>query len=177
MNKRNQIIDDASRAFETGGFRGTGVDTILAASGVSTRTLYKHFGSRETLVAEVIEARDAAFMQRVRDLPEGADPIGQLFDVLEGWLVDHARHGCMLIRAQGEYAAINPAIAHLAMDRKAAFRTLVGDRVAAVLGHHNDTLRDQVWLLFEGAMAAASIADIAIIATARTAALALAAAA
>ncbi len=173
MDKRAQIIIDASKAFETGGFRGTGVDAILAPSGVSTRTLYKHFASREDLVVAVLEARDADFLSRIRALPEGADPVGHLFDVLEGWLGDHARHGCMLVRVHGEYATANPGIAKFATDHKAAFRTLVGDRIQAVLGHQDDMLRDQVWMLFEGAVAAASVADLSIVATARKAALAL----
>lgn len=177
MDKRSQLITDASRVFETGGFRGTGVDALLAASGTSTRTLYKHFGSRDNLVAAVLQARDAEFMDRIQTLPKGGHPVGHLFDVLEVWLGDHARHGCMLIRAQGEYAEANPAIAVLATERKAAFRALVGVRVEAALGRPDERLRDQVWLLFEGAVAAAGTADLAIVSTARDAACALVAAA
>ncbi|MGR3422008.1 MAG: TetR/AcrR family transcriptional regulator [Paracoccus sp. (in: a-proteobacteria)] len=42
------------RVFEEHGFRGLGVDGILGPSRASTRTLYKHFGSRDGLVLAVL---------------------------------------------------------------------------------------------------------------------------
>ncbi len=168
MDKRSHMIAGATRAFEAQGFRGIGVDAVLAPSGASTRTLYKHFGSRDGLVLAVLEQRHQDFMARLND--EGADPVGKLFDALEQWLAEHGARGCMLLRARSEYAGANEAIVTLVRRQKEEFEHEIGQRVAAALGHPDPALARQVWLLFEGATAAASVSDLSIISAARQAA-------
>ena len=53
--KRQEIIDAAYRCFYDGGFHATGVDTVMADTGISKRTLYKYFPSKEHLIEAVLE--------------------------------------------------------------------------------------------------------------------------
>ena len=46
MDKRMDIVSRAAEAFEGGGFRGIGIDQVLAPAGISTRTLYKRWHAR-----------------------------------------------------------------------------------------------------------------------------------
>ncbi|MBB4005165.1 TetR/AcrR family transcriptional regulator [Aurantimonas endophytica] len=177
MNKRNDMIAGADLAFDAEGFRGIGVDGILAPSGASTRTLYKHFGSRDGLVLAVLEERHRAFMARLEAGGETADPIGALFDALEQWLVERGARGCMLLRARSEYAGANADVVALVRRQKHEFEAEIAARVKQVLGRADADLTVQVWLLFEGATAAASVADLSVVGAAKRAAANLLAAA
>lgn len=175
MDTRTEMIKGAARTFETEGFRGVGVDRLLAPSGSSTRTLYKHFGSRDGLVVAVLEARHRAFMDRLGAEADEIDPVGSLFDTLRRWLETHGAWGCMLLRARSEYASANAEIVALIEQQKREFREAVARRVEIGLGRADTGLATQVWLLFEGATAAASVSDVAVIEEAKRAARALAA--
>ena len=48
--KRDRLIDTALELFNRDGYRATGIDKILAESGVAKMTLYNHFGSKDELI-------------------------------------------------------------------------------------------------------------------------------
>ena len=48
--KRDQLIDTALDLFSRDGFQATGIDRILAESGVAKMTLYNHFKSKDELI-------------------------------------------------------------------------------------------------------------------------------
>ncbi|WP_462381834.1 TetR/AcrR family transcriptional regulator [Pseudomonas sp. Marseille-QA0892] len=173
MDKRREMIAGASRIFDLEGFRGVGIDRVIEPSGVSTRTLYKHFGSRDGLVLAVLEARHTSFMQQLAAQPEGHDPVGSLFDTLRQWMADHGARGCMLLRARSEYASASEAVVTLVQQQKQAFLEEVARRVGLAIGRYDESLALQIWLLFEGATASASVAPIAVIDEAKRAALLL----
>lgn len=169
MDKHESIIAAASAVFEKSGFRGVGVDAVLAPSGVSTRTLYKHFGSREGLVLAVLAQRHRQFMERlVGNNP--ADPVADLFDQLQLWLDEHGARGCMLLRARSEYAGASEAIVALVREQKKEFEDEIARRIVLSLGGENRSLAVQIWLLFEGATAAASVSERSVVADAKQAA-------
>ena len=171
MDKRDQIVSGAMKTFEAHGFRGVGVDAVLEPSGASTRTLYKHFGSRDGLVLAVLEQRHAAFMDRLAAAPDAG--IGGLFDALAAWLVEFGARGCMLLRAHGEYAGSNADIAACVRGQKNEFLDEFARRVEQAIGRRDDILALQIWLLFEGATAAASVAGPQVVDAAKEAAEAL----
>lgn len=54
--RREQILDAATRAFARGGFANTGLDAIAAEAGITPVILYRHFASKADLYREVIES-------------------------------------------------------------------------------------------------------------------------
>jgi TetR/AcrR family transcriptional repressor of mexJK operon len=54
--KRRAIIDAATAAFLDHGYRGTSMDAVAAAAGVSKQTVYQHFGDKQRLFRELVEA-------------------------------------------------------------------------------------------------------------------------
>ena len=68
-SKRQQLINTAIELFSKNGFHGTGIDTIVEHSGVTKRTLYSHFRSKEELVLAALRDYDGqfrnAFMRQV----------------------------------------------------------------------------------------------------------------
>lgn len=52
--KRSAILQAAIEEFRTSGFEATSMDRIAAAAGVSKRTVYNHFPSKDALFAEIL---------------------------------------------------------------------------------------------------------------------------
>lgn len=64
QQKRQAVLDAALQEFKEHGFRGTSMDAIAARAGVSKRTVYNHFPSKEAL----FDAIASAFWQQSRAL-------------------------------------------------------------------------------------------------------------
>ncbi len=57
LGKRAAILDAAKEMFVELGFNGVSMDGIAAAASVSKLTVYSHFGDKETLFREAIQAK------------------------------------------------------------------------------------------------------------------------
>lgn len=58
---RERIINAANDLFYRNGVRAVGVDLIVARSGVAKTSLYRHFRTKDDLVAEFLRQEDAKF--------------------------------------------------------------------------------------------------------------------
>lgn len=56
--RRQQIVDEAYRAFATRGYHGTSLREIAAAAGIGLSTLQHHFAGKEDLLVAVLARRD-----------------------------------------------------------------------------------------------------------------------
>ena len=114
---RERIIAAASKLFYSDGIRSVSVDAVAAKAGLTKRTLYYHFRSKDDLVAAYLAGRDQpnlALFQRWF-----AETAGGLPDKVEGIfgnLARSARHpkwkGCGFLRTSAELANMpgHPAI-------------------------------------------------------------------
>ena len=57
-NAHDALLGATSELTYEYGITGTGVDAIAARAGVTKRTLYQHFGSKDRLVAEALNDRN-----------------------------------------------------------------------------------------------------------------------
>ena len=83
--KRRAIVDAATVAFLRSGYRGTSMDEIAAAAGVSKQTVYKHFADKESLFSEIVtvtvnQASDPVH-EEVRHLEDSGDVEANLRDL------------------------------------------------------------------------------------------------
>lgn len=84
---RDRLLHTAHRLFYREGIRATGIDKVIAESGVTKVTFYRHFPSKNDLVCAYLEYRHVLWM---------------------GWFADALqRHG----RAKKGLAALPPALA------------------------------------------------------------------
>ena len=60
---RDRILDAAESLFFQEGITTTGVDRVAATAGVAVVTLYKHFGSKDNLLREVLSRRLGAWTE------------------------------------------------------------------------------------------------------------------
>ncbi|BCQ09946.1 HTH-type transcriptional regulator BetI [Mycobacterium heckeshornense] len=74
--RREQILDAATRAFARGGFVKTGLDAIAAEAGVTPVILYRHFASKADLYREVLESGYARLREATGpdDFDDGSIP-------------------------------------------------------------------------------------------------------
>ncbi|MDH2065768.1 TetR/AcrR family transcriptional regulator [Pantoea sp. GD03673] len=156
MKKRDDILQAAERLFYTHGFHATSTDQLCREAGVSTRTLYHHFASREALTAAVLNAREQRFMA---DLLPAQQPeaIAHLFAVLGEWTMNNGARGCFFLKAWGEYAERDAELASQALAFRAAMRDYITQCVTHRRGEVHQQLSDAIWILFEGAITTALI--------------------
>lgn len=102
-----RVLDAASRLFYEHGIHAIGVDTIAEAAGVTKKTLYDRFGSKEALVVSYLQHRDARWRAHVADylahVPEaGTSRILAVFDAAISWSDENSPKGCSAINARAE---------------------------------------------------------------------------
>jgi AcrR family transcriptional regulator len=77
MELRDRILAAAARVYAETGFRGATTRRIAAEAGVNEVTLFRHFGSKSSLISEAIGAERGALL--LGSLPgEPADPSAEL---------------------------------------------------------------------------------------------------
>src|SRR5215472_10991919 len=81
---RERLLQAAFREVCRLGFQGAGLDTILAATGVTKGALYYHFDSKEALGYAIVEEIVAELPRAkwLRPLQQGKDPIDALIDIV-----------------------------------------------------------------------------------------------
>src|SRR5918993_389715 len=83
--KARSVLDAASELFYERGIHAVGVDTIAERAGVTKKTLYDRFGSKERLVVEYLRARDLRWREHLerRLALAGSDPSARIAAVFE----------------------------------------------------------------------------------------------
>ena len=153
---RARILAAAADLFYRHGIRAVGVEAIAEAAGTNKMTLYRHFVSKDELVAEYLrqsaKGADACWARLEQAHP--GDPLAQL----HAWLREMAGHvaradlrGCPLANAAVELPEKGHPARRVIEEHKAAQRArLIGLCRAAGLSEP-DLLADELDLLLEGA--------------------------
>ncbi|MAS43109.1 MAG: TetR family transcriptional regulator [Rhodobacteraceae bacterium] len=166
-SRRDHLIETALRMFYAGGFNATGIDRILAESGVAKMTLYKHFRSKDELILAALHRRDEQFRNWLMGEMERAshDPAARLlamFDALAIWFRGEAFKGmgfsgCAFINAASEFAAPDHPAHRAAAEHKLRIVDYL-ERLATEAGAADPrALAEALALLKEGAIATAQV--------------------
>ncbi|WP_413736806.1 TetR/AcrR family transcriptional regulator [Sodalis sp. RH21] len=156
MHKKQDIIQAAERLFYTNGFHATSTDRICREAGVSTRTLYRYFPSREELTEAVMADRKYRFFSMLHH-PRHPEAISRLFGVLGQWMREHGASGCFFLKAWGEYAEQDVRLSAQALDYRYALREYITACIRHSHGVDSGALADAIWMLSEGAITSALI--------------------
>jgi len=160
--RREHLLDTALRLFQHEGFHAVGIDRILAEAGVAKMTLYKHFGSKQALIVAVLERKNKQFFETLRARLEGIsggprERLLAVFDVFGAWFAEPDFHGCLFVKAAGEFPDLADPIHAAAADYK---RLLLAELIelARQAGAPSPRLLAQrLLLLLEGATVLAQV--------------------
>ena len=153
------MLDAASQLFYERGIHAVGVDTIAAAAGVTKKTLYDRFGSKEALVVSYLQHRDARWREHLSaelsHVPQpGIDRVLAIFDAAISWSDENSPKGCSAINARAEVDGEGPDRRVLAeASRQKTWLLALFEELCAEAGIADATATAQtMMLLYEGAI-------------------------
>ena len=147
---RERILDSADRLFYLRGIRAVGVDTIAAEIGISKRTLYNHFSSKNELIAAYLKRRFNA--APASDKPPAEQILGT-FDSLERRFASKGFRGCPFVNAVAELGAEDQAVRKIAIAFKESRRLWFRDLLTQLGVADAEGLATQLTLLVDGSIA------------------------
>lgn len=139
---RERILLTAHDLFYADGIRATGIDRVIAASGVTKVTFYRHFPSKDDLVREFLDHRHARWMAWFvdalgrRGAHERAGNAGALLllaDAMAEWFADAAFRGCAFINAVAEVGGSVEGAAERAREHKREMVEVIAGLLPAAL--------------------------------------------
>jgi AcrR family transcriptional regulator len=107
--RREQIIEIAAELFATKGFHGVSVGELGKACGMSGPALYKHFDSKDAVLAEMLVSISERLLAegqiRVSRSTSAADALEALIE----WHVDFAvRHRALIVVQDRDWQSLSP---------------------------------------------------------------------
>ena len=152
----DRIMAAADRLFYRKGIRAVGVDAVAAEAGISKRSLYDTFPSKDALVA-------AYLRQRIQPLPSTGEPPAEqvlaLFDQLHARFASGEFRGCPFVNAVTELAEDCETARAIAADYKQVRRRHIASLLALAGAADPDMLASHIALLFEGAIASMLVSN------------------
>lgn len=154
--KRRHIVETAYHLFKRDGFHATGIDKIIAKAEVAKMTMYRHFPSKEGLIAEVLDWRAERFKRQLDQLAGAAmtpgEKIAAIFDWHERWFDSPDFHGCLFQHALAEFGepahAVFEAVARQKRDLQQRLRDILAESLPDDRAEHIATT---LFILIEGA--------------------------
>jgi AcrR family transcriptional regulator len=102
-----RILETANELFYDDGIRTVGVDRLISASSVTKATFYKHYGSKDRLIAEYIGHRHRLAADWLADVVEGNDDpvrvLRAIQDSILGAVNGPGFRGCPFLNAAAEF--------------------------------------------------------------------------
>ncbi|WP_432105872.1 TetR/AcrR family transcriptional regulator [Streptomyces sp. bgisy091] len=150
-----RIVAAAEELFYARGITAVGVDLIAEHSGVTKRTLYNQFGSKDHLVAVYLAERDRRWRSLVRATVDAAatpaEAVTAPFEALRTWSRTNLR-GCAFINALAELPDPSHPAHRIAANQKLWLLSLFEELAAAAGCPQPTTLATQLLTLHEGAV-------------------------
>jgi AcrR family transcriptional regulator len=154
---RKRLVDAATKLFYADGIGRVSVDAVAEKAGLTKRTLYYHFKSKDDLIAAYLDGRDQPNLKQMAgwfDAAEGG--ADKKVEAIFTNLARVARHpkwkGCGFLRTAAELAAMP---GHPAVKAGARHKTNFEKWLGGALSDHNvgeaNMLAREIMLLMDGA--------------------------
>ncbi|WP_344283055.1 TetR/AcrR family transcriptional regulator [Actinomadura napierensis] len=154
-----RVLQVAGHLFYERGIGCVGMELIAAEAGVTKKTVYDRFGSKDALILAYLRTRDERWRDfvtaRLAVFSDPRERVLATFEALEQWQADEPRRGCSMVNACAELPDPSHPVHRAAAEQKAWLRDLYAGLVA------DGTLADQLLILHEGAIVAFSVGGVA----------------
>jgi AcrR family transcriptional regulator len=163
---RTRILDAAYDLFSRRGIRGVGIDAVIAQSGVSRMTLYRHFRSKQDLVLAYLQCREEqwtrAWLQaEVQQRATGPqERLLAIFDVFDGWFHEASFEGCSFINVMLETADAHDNIYEASIAYLAGIRDFLQELARGAGVADPDDFARKWHILMKGSIVAAGEGDV-----------------
>jgi AcrR family transcriptional regulator len=153
---RTRLLAVAAELFYRHGIRAVGVEAIAEAADTNKMTLYRHFPSKDELVAECLRefAREGFARWERYEQAHPGDPRAQIrawLTELANILADRNHRGCALANAAIELPDRTHPARRVVEEYKLAQRSHLADLCRQAGLKDPETLADELYLLVEGA--------------------------
>jgi TetR/AcrR family transcriptional repressor of nem operon len=144
---RQRIITAAAGAFRKNGIAGTGLSDLMAAAGLTHGGFYRHFDSKDQIVAEACTAAMESLVEQLAAAVSRKSPQRGLKAILENYLSaahrDEPAEGCPLAALGSEIARCDEKTRAAATQ---AFLRLAGVIAAQFGKTRPDVARRRAWV-------------------------------
>ncbi|ERB63503.1 TetR/AcrR family transcriptional regulator [Vibrio coralliilyticus OCN008] len=122
---RDEIASKLEMAFGQYGFAEPSVPVLKKACGVSLRTLYKYYPSKDSMVVAALVHRHQRYLSLIKNSmsADGMTAANQLLDELGRWMAQQAPNGCMSTQAVAAFPE-NQQIRQVVQSHKQAIQHL-----------------------------------------------------
>jgi AcrR family transcriptional regulator len=153
---RQRLLAAGSELFYRYGIGAVGVDLISDSAGVSKRTLYQQFGSKDGLVAECLRTSGGDVVAHyLRGVTEDAPPRERILGVFDGlaeWSRLDSFRGCPFMNTATELTDPDHPARQVAREFKLTLRDFFAREASRGQATDPAMLADQLLMLFDGAM-------------------------
>jgi AcrR family transcriptional regulator len=120
VSRRQQILDRAAELFASRGFHGVSVHDVGAACGISGPALYRHFASKDAMLAEMLVEISETLLDTARARLAAAQDAESGMRSLVGWHIDFAlSHEALIVVQDRDWSSLATA----ARDRVRSLQT------------------------------------------------------
>jgi AcrR family transcriptional regulator len=110
VTRREQILDTAADLFAAKGFHGVSVGEIGRACGISGPALYKHFDSKDDVLAAMLVGISELLLEEGQTRVAHAADAREALDSLVSWHIDFAlRHRTLIVVQDRDWQSLPPA--------------------------------------------------------------------
>lgn len=157
-----RLIAAGQRLFCREGVHATGIARLLAEAGVSRKTLYERFGSKERLLQEVLIREGQVWRRWFADGLARVDGpprtrLLAIFDLLEAWFAQPHFYGCAFINAVAEHDKAAPPLHKLAISHREDTNALLLPLARLAGAPDPERLVEKLSLLMDGAIVTAMV--------------------
>jgi len=158
---RDKILATAEQLIYQHGIHATGMDLLVKTSGVSRKSIYRYFATKDEVAAAALNARDVRWMAWFSSESDKAETpkarILKMFDVLTGWFESEGFRGCAFINTAGETGDAEDPIRLIAKLHKQKLLDYTLSLCEQLPIEHPETLARQLLILMDGAITLARV--------------------
>ncbi|MDR5824672.1 MULTISPECIES: TetR/AcrR family transcriptional regulator [unclassified Caballeronia] len=153
-----RILQTAHDLFYRDGIRATGIDRVIAESGVAKKTFYRYFPSKDDLIVAFLEFRHDNWMNWFKDaLQRHGGTLAALVPALAEWFGAESYRGCAFINSVVEIGGTLPQAVEIARRHKRDMTSAIRALMPAARTAKADA--QALALAVDGAIVAAQFAD------------------
>ncbi|TDD38477.1 TetR/AcrR family transcriptional regulator [Actinomadura sp. KC06] len=159
-----RVLQVASELFYERGIGSVGMELIAAEAGVTKKTVYDRFDSKDALILAYLRTRDERWRdfvtKRIAEVADARERILATFDALAAWQAVEPERGCSMVNACAELPDASHPVHGAAAEQKAWLRDLYARLIEDAGIADRANLADQLLIIHEGAVVAFSVGGV-----------------